>query len=166
MKLDHEDELAPNDASPDVEALALVAFESNGSLFGTTASDVLAIDEVSAVTAVPMAPPHVIGLINWRGRPIPLVSIERFAGIAERRTRPDGEDVGTRMLVVSGSGMTIALRCDRVRGVVSVDTEVTEVSVVMGRGLETFVAGQVDLGNEVMIILDVPKFLDVSRTRA
>jgi hypothetical protein len=40
MKLDHEDELAPNDASPDVEALALVAFESNGSLFGTTASGV------------------------------------------------------------------------------------------------------------------------------
>lgn len=166
MKATHADELATGDAASEAETSALVAFESNGSLFGAAAGDVLAIDEVSTVTAVPMSPSHVLGLINWRGRPIPLVSLERFAGIAERSAPKDGEEAGTRMLVVSGTGMTIAIRCDRVRGVVSVLAEVTEVSVVMGRGLETFVAGQVDLGSEVMMILDVPKFLDVSRTRA
>lgn len=144
---------------------ALVAFESNGSLFGMAAHDVLAIDEVSAMTAVPMSPPHLIGLLGFRGRPIPLVSIERFAGISERHKTGDAES-GRRMLVVSALGMTVAIRCDRVRGIVVVPTETKDVSVVIGRGLETCVREQTDVGSEVMLILDVPKFLEASRLRA
>lgn len=144
---------------------AFVAFESNGSLFGTAANDVLAIDEVSAMTTVPMSPPHLLGLLGFRGRPIPLVSIERFAGIADRRAAGD-VDLGRRMLVVSALGMTVAIRCDRVRGIVVVPSETKEVSVVIGRGLEGCVREQTDVGSEVMLILDVAKFLEASRLRA
>lgn len=143
---------------------SVVAFESNGSLFGAATDDVLAIDEVTSMTAVPMAPPHLLGLLGFRGRPIPLVSIERFAGIAERRASGDVE-TGRRMVVVSASGMTVAIRCDRVRGILAVPKETKEISVVIGRGLETCVREQTDVGSEVMLILDVAKFLEASRLR-
>lgn len=158
-----DDELGGAERAVD-DGLALVAFESSGSLFGAAAGDVLAIDEVGMVTALPMSPPHVLGLLSFRGRPIPLVSIERFSGTAERAPR-DGES-GQRMLVVTSLGMTVAIRCDRVRGVVVAPKQTAEVSVVIGRGLEGFVTGQTDVGAEMMMILDVAKFLEVSRLRA
>ena len=158
----HEDADAPSRAN---ELRSVIAFELGDTLLGAPVEVVDAVDELPAVTPIPMSHAHVLGLVNWRGRPLPLVSIERFAGLAEARVR-DEDEAPRRMLVVRGAGMTVAIRCDRVRGVVVVPSAATTVDVSPGRALEALLAGQITIGDELMLELDVPKFLDASRLRA
>ena len=74
-------------------------------VFGLSITQVLEILEPLSVIAVPVSPPYVLGLVNWRNRPVPVIDLNIRLGIGLpsfdensrlliARTSFDGELVG------------------------------------------------------------------------
>ncbi len=77
------------------------------------AREVVVFDEL---TMVPLAPPHLLGVVNLRGSVLPLVDIRPFLGLeAAPATR------GARALVVECDGVQAALLIDEAIGLEPLD---------------------------------------------
>lgn len=62
----------------------------------------------AAITRVPLAPPHLLGLFNLRGMLIPLADLGRFMGLAETADRSDA-----RIAVVASGEARLGVLFDR-----------------------------------------------------
>lgn len=90
--------------------LQLVSFEAAGQEYAFPIGEVQEIVQVpAAVTHVPQAQPHVVGVITLRERLLPLVSLRRMFGLAEAPlaescrivvVAPDGDAAGSVGLVM------------------------------------------------------------------
>lgn len=49
--------------------------------FGLSITQVAEILERSAMTRIPMAPKHILGLVNWRNQPVPAIDLGRLFGL-------------------------------------------------------------------------------------
>lgn len=146
---------------------ARLCFEVAGTLFGIEPHEVLEIVDLPEVTRLPRSPSHVLGLVNWRSRPLPLVSFARFVGLAEvERTPEQLRDRPERVLVVSAADMTVALRVDRVRSIERIPPPSATAHVALPAQLEPYAKGQSDLGTEVLVDFALPAFLERSRVRS
>ncbi len=102
----------------------LLLVEAGGILLATVLTDV---DEVArlpaAVTPVPGAPASLVGVIQWRGRVVPLVDLDRFLGIV------GDEPVRRRTLILVPFGdATVGVVVDRLLGA----CRVPESAIVVG----------------------------------
>ncbi|MHB8767050.1 MAG: chemotaxis protein CheW [Deferrisomatales bacterium] len=92
---------------------ALCTFSVDGAWFGI---DLLQVQEVSRQTAVspaPLAPPHVLGVMNLRGRVVTVLDLGRALGLA-----PTALTAETRNVIVQSRGELVALLVDQVGDVV------------------------------------------------
>jgi chemotaxis signal transduction protein len=114
------------------------------------AREVVVFDEH---TIVPLAPSHLLGVVNLRGSVMPLVDIRPFLGLeAARATRE------TRALVVECDGDQAAILIDEVEGL-----EPLEGLAPAGNGDEVrdsdFSAGRLEREGGVVTLLDVRRIL-------
>ena len=114
------------------------------------AREVVVLDEL---TVVPLAPPHLLGVVNLRGSVMPLVDIRPFLGLeAARATR------GTRALVVDCAGAQAAILIDEVEGLEPLDG-----LAPAGDGDDVrapdFSAGRLEREGGVVTLLDVRRIL-------
>lgn len=80
------------------------------------ASDVLQMESFTGATYVPGAPPHVAGLMQIRGRVVPVVDLRLRFGLPARPATLD-----SRVVVLQHDGRTVALLVDQAREVVRLD---------------------------------------------
>jgi chemotaxis signal transduction protein len=123
------------------------------------------ICDLGRVTSVPMAPRHLEGIISWRGRPVPLVSLASFAGLKTNYrdvsvARPD------RCIVATVLGMTIAVRCEEVLGVVHGDSPPRPITVAVPAGLSLHVREEMVAGGRLLMLLDLEGFVEAARLRS
>ncbi|MBB5985427.1 chemotaxis protein CheW [Sphingobium lignivorans] len=90
----------------------LLAFHAGGVRYGIPAAQVRAVAPLPALTAVPLAPPALIGLANLRGEATPVIALSRLLD------RPEGAP-GRLLLIESSSRFALAI--DAVEGVVGPD---------------------------------------------
>lgn len=67
----------------------LLAFHAGGVRYGIPAAQVRAVAPLPALTAVPLAPPALIGLANLRGEATPVIALSRLLD------RPEGAPAGS-----------------------------------------------------------------------
>jgi purine-binding chemotaxis protein CheW len=104
-------------------------------------------------TMVPLAPPHLLGIVNLRGSVMPLVDIRPFLGIeAARATRE------TQALVVECDGAQAAILIDEVEGL-----EPLEGAAGAGDGEDVrardFSVGRFERDGGMVTLLDVRRVL-------
>lgn len=144
-----------------------LCFEIGGTLFGLVTEQVVEIVDFTAVVRLPRAPSHVLGLVNFRGRPVPLVSFARFVGMTDvDRTAPSAADQPHRMLIVSAANMTVALRVDRVRSIAKIPPPTQTSHLKLPPQLEPYSLGQADVDGEILVDFALGAFLESSRVRA
>ncbi|HLU28522.1 MAG TPA: chemotaxis protein CheW, partial [Glycomyces sp.] len=98
------------------EPLQLVSFVIAGEEFGI---DILQVQEIirpMPITRVPDAPPFVEGVINLRGRIVPIVDARKRFGLPTRAMTAD-----SRIVVVQVGTQTVGFVMDAVREVIRVD---------------------------------------------
>ena len=81
------------------------------------AEDVLQVQAYEGVTALPGAPAHVTGLMQVRGRVVPVIDLRRRFGLAEAE-RPEA-----RVVVVQLEGRTVGLLADSAKRVLDIEPE-------------------------------------------
>ena len=110
------------------------------------------------ITAVPRTPGYVKGVINLRGKVIPVVDLRLKVGMAEAE-RTDQ----TCIIVVDIGDVEMGIIVDQVREVLDIAGENIEDAPSLGDKVDTdFILGMGKLGEKVTILLDISKLLSKS----
>jgi purine-binding chemotaxis protein CheW len=137
------------------ELLQLVSFMIGEEEFGVDILKVQEINRMSAVTRVPNAPEYVDGVINLRGKVIPIIDLRRRFGIERRE-----HDKNTRIVVVELQGKVVGFVVDAVREVLRIPGSVTEPPPAAVADVNSeFITAVGKLDDRLLILLDLEKVL-------
>jgi purine-binding chemotaxis protein CheW len=138
--------------------LQLVVFQLANETYGVDIAQVSEIRELQKITRVPRCPEFIEGIINLRGRIIPVVDLRtRFGLPAEEWT------ANTRIVVVEIGGNTIGVIVDAVLEVLNIHSEAIEPPPPVIANLDSdFLFGVAKLDQRLIILLDLDRVL--SRT--
>lgn len=130
-------------------------------IFAIEAGQVREILEVINVTDVPNAPAFVRGLINVRGRVVPLADLR----VVFRMDQPE-PDVNTRIVVIEieleGDPAIVAILADEVHGVTDIDTAtITAAPRVGTQWRAEFVRGIGKLDGKFLIVPDLGRIFEI-----
>ena len=139
------------------ELLQLVSFNIGDEKFGVDILKVKEINRMLDVTRVPNSPACVDGVINLRGKVIPIIDLRGRFGI-ERKAH----DKNTRIVVVDLAGTMVGFVVDSVQEVLRIPKNITEPppSIVAGKSAD-FITGVGKLGDELLLLLDLEKTLSL-----
>jgi purine-binding chemotaxis protein CheW len=134
-----------------------VTFIAGDEVFAVDMAPVQEIIRVPDVVRVPLAPPTLDGLANLRGKVLPIISLRRIFGFAERE-----HDDATRALVID-IGQPLGFVVDKVSSVVGVEPGKLEgVGSIQGTVNTELLAGIIKNvgGHEMIMVLDFAKLID------
>lgn len=136
-----------------------LTFSMAGEEYGIGILKVKEIIGMMTVTMVPQTPSYVKGVINLRGKIIPVVSLRRKFGLEEI----DYTD-RTCIIVVevrTGAGSVLmGIMVDEVSEVLNIRNAEIEDTPAFGTSLKTdFILGMAKAGNRVKILLDIDKVI-------
>jgi len=111
------------------------------------------------VTHLPQAPEIVLGVVNVRGRIIPVVDIRKRLRLPDRET-----NLSDRLIVAQTSRRTVALIADAVSGVVEGSKDELIAAETILPGLE-YVEGVTKLEDGMILIHNLEKFLSLEEEK-
>ncbi len=135
--------------------LQVVGFRIGRETFGLPISIVREIVRVPEITAVPNAPDYIEGVINLRGRIIPIVDLRKRFG--QKIVEPSKKN---RIVVVELGPRAFGLIVNSASEVLRIPpSEIEEPNNVFQEGELDFVTGVGKLKGRLVILLDVSKIL-------
>ena len=138
------------------ELLQLVSFKIGEEEFGVDILKVQEINRMLDITRVPNAPSHIVGVINLRGKVIPVVDLRLRFGMTKKEY-----DKNTRIVVMELGGKIVGFVVDAVSEVLRIPRSVTEPppSVAMTESADYITAvGKLD--DRLLTLLDLEKVLN------
>lgn len=133
--------------------LQLVTFEVGREEFAVDILSVHEINRMMELTRVPHSPPEVEGVINLRGRIIPVLDLRKRFGmtVGERSEH-------NRIIVVEVEGRVLGFIVDRVHEVLRIESDIVEPAPQMVCSIDSeFIAGVGKLTDRLIILLDLTK---------
>jgi len=139
----------------DVELLQLVTFSIGGEEFGVDILKVQEIIRMLDITRVPKAPDFVEGVINLRGKVIPIIDLRKRFGLASK-----GHDKNTRIIVIDINDMIVGYIVDSVSEVLRIPADTVEPPPPVVAGLDSeYISGVGKLDDRLLIFLDLDRLL-------
>ncbi len=134
-----------------------VVFNLADETYGVDITSVREIINLQPVTRVPRAPTFVEGLINLRGRVIPVIDLRKRLGLP--RAEPTRS---TRIVVVEIEGNTIGMVVDGVSEVLTIAHHTIEPPTPLIGGVDAaFLRGVAKLKDSLVIVLTLDRILTV-----
>lgn len=132
-----------------------VVFQLGRETYGLEISAILEIIAMQTITEVPGTNGYIEGVINLRGRIIPVFNLHRKFNLA------GGEITrATRIVVVEVDGCSIGLQVDGVSEVVKITKDIVEQpSNILSGIAEEYLAGVAKMEGKLVILLDLSKLL-------
>jgi len=142
--------------------LHLVGFRVGRETFGVPISMVREIVRVPEITAVPNAAAFIEGVINLRGKIVPVVDLrKRFKDAAPETGRK------MRILVAEVDGQAVGLIVNSASEVIKLPPSEVEVPRnVFSEGELSYISGVGKLGGRLILILDLSRVLQRSELRS
>lgn len=139
----------------DDELIQLVTFSIGVEEFGVDIIQVKEIIRTMEITKVPRAQEFVEGVINLRGKVIPIINLRRRFSLP-----PKEYDNHTRIIVIEMSNMTVGFVVDSVSEVLRIPANTVEPPPPVVAGLESdYISGVGKLHDRLLILLDLDKLL-------
>jgi purine-binding chemotaxis protein CheW len=137
------------------DLLQLVSFAIGDEEFGVEILKVQEINRMISVTQVPNSPHYVDGVINLRGKVIPIIDLRTRIGMPRKE-----HDKDTRIIVVDLEGKNVGFVVDSVSEVLRIPSNVTEPPPVLASGVESsYITSVAKLEDRLIILLDLEKVL-------
>lgn len=150
--IDYKDD-ATNENSQSRELLTIIIADQR---FGIPILQVQDVLGEQIVTKVPLAPPEVAGSLNLRGRIVTAVDVRCRLGIPQR-SEDDHQEMG---VVVEHENELYSLIIDKVGDVLKLRNDTFEnTPATLDPLWRDISSGIYRLDDELLVILDVPKFL-------
>ncbi len=140
-------------ASADSELLQLVSFEVGDEEYAVPILSVQEINRMMQITRVPQSPPFVEGVINLRGKIIPVIDLRKRFGLAKLENSDN-----VRIIVVEIASRVIGFTVDSVNEVLRINANIVEPAPAMVSGQDTdYVQGVGKLDDRLLILLNLEK---------
>ncbi len=123
--------------------------------YGIEIRHVIEIIGIQPITAVPDLPEHVIGVLNLRGKVIPIIDVRRRFSLPHR-----DHDDRTCIVVVNVNDYSVGLVVDKVSEVITIPANEIEPPPATGRQRKHYIAGMGKIGQQVKILLDIEALLE------
>ncbi len=135
------------------EIVQLVTFKLGSEEFALDILKVQEINRIVEITKVPKAPDFVEGVINLRGRVIPIVDIRKKFHLNIKEATKE-----TRIIVVNIMNKTIGLIVDSVSEVLRINSLTIQPPPPLIAGLDSdYIKGVGKLDERLIILLDIDK---------
>lgn len=137
------------------ELLQLVSFKLGNEEFGVDILKVQEINRMLDITEVPNSPDFVKGVVNLRGRIIPVIDLR------SRLNMPTLDHTNkTRIVVIELEGNTVGFIVDEVNEVLRIPKNITEPPPAMVSGIDSdYITAVGKLEDRLLILLDMTKVL-------
>jgi len=135
--------------------LQLVSFKIGNEEFGVDIMNVQEINRMTQITKVPNSPEFVEGVINLRGRIIPVIDLRARIGVEKKEA-----DKNTRIVVVEIQEKIIGFIVDAVKEVLRIPSDITEAPPELVNGIDSeFIKAVGKLDDRLLILLDLEKII-------
>lgn len=139
----------------DTQKNQFLTFSLDNEYYGIEISNVIEIIGIQSVTQMPELPDYIKGIINLRGKIIPVMDVR----IRFKKPQQEYTD-RTCIIVVDIKDVSIGLIVDSVSEVLSIaETEIVQPPEI-GKTYNKFIMGIGKVGNEVKLLLDCDKLLN------
>ncbi len=142
------------DAAP--HPLEVLVFEVGGQTYGLPTADVRELVRAVTITPLPDAPAVIEGVVNVRGRVLPVLDVRARFRLPARPLHPSDH-----FIVASAGPRGVILRVDRATHLALVDEAAVQSPQTLGPGA-TYVAGVAKLDSGLVLIHDVTTFLSAA----
>jgi len=140
------------------DELQLVSFNIGTEEFGVDILKVQEINRMVEITKVPQAPHYVEGVINLRGKVIPIVDLRKRFSLELKE-----HDKNTRIVVVDIGGNIMGMIVDSVSEVLRLPANTIEPPPEIVTGINSeYIKGVAKLDDRLLIFLDLSKVIDVT----
>lgn len=136
------------------QELQLVIFRLAKEEYGLPITKVQEINRLVPITKLPQTPSFMEGIINLRGRIIPVVDLRKRFQLAAT-----GHDDDTRIIIVEVNGQTVGIIVDAVNEVVRLGTASIEPPPPAFVLDARYIHGVGKLDGRLLILLDIDKIL-------
>ena len=137
------------------QIIQLVSFKLGKEEFGVDILKVQEINRMLEITEMPNSPDFVEGIVNLRGRIIPVIDLKKRLQLPTKE-----HDNSTRIIVVELGGKTVGFIVDEVSEVLRIESNITEPPPEMVAGIESdFITAVAKLEDKLLILLDLNKVL-------
>lgn len=161
-----ENAVAVSETIAQAKAGLYLTFSLGEEIYGLEILTVQEIIGMTPVTCVPRTPDFVRGVINLRGRVIPVIDLR------VKFDMPATEDTARTCIIVvqvgeAGQRVTMGVIVDEVAEVADVPGAQIEPSPAFGAAVDTaFILGVGKIGDKVVMLLDADKVLSAAETEA
>lgn len=147
--------LSHSETTQNNEQLQLVSFTVGDELFAVNILSVQEINRMMPLTKVPQSIDGIEGVINLRGRIIPVLDLRVQFGLV-----PSELDDNSRIIVVEVHGNTIGFIVDSVQQVLLINQSVVEPTPQMTTSIDaSYVDGVAKLDDQLLILLNLDNLL-------
>jgi purine-binding chemotaxis protein CheW len=137
------------------DLVQLVTFVLGNEEYAVNILKVQEINRMTDITIVPNAPPFVEGVINLRGKVIPVINLRKKFNIEDKEDNSD-----SRIIIVDLIGATMGIIVDAVSEVLRVPSSALESTPPMSADIDTeFINGITKLQDRLIILLDIDKIV-------
>jgi len=132
-----------------------LTFELNSQVYGVPIGLVREINRISDTTPVPRTPIYIVGVMNLRGKVIPVVDMRLKLGMPKTESTKH-----TCVIVVEVKSGLVGAVVDKVQSVIELTQAQIEDPPDLGDEAEGFLLGMGNLQSHVAILLDLMKLFD------
>ncbi|MDF1810166.1 MAG: chemotaxis protein CheW [Phycisphaerales bacterium] len=142
-------------SKPTESQIQLVSFTVGEELFAVNILSVQEINRMISLTKVPQSPEGIEGVINLRGRIIPVLDLRLKFGLEASSLDDD-----SRIIVVELNGTTLGFIVDSVHEVLRINKSIIEPTPQMTTSVDaSFVSGVAKLDDRLLILLNLDSLL-------
>ncbi|RII31491.1 MAG: chemotaxis protein CheW [Geobacter sp.] len=136
------------------ELIQLVSFNLDQEEYGVEVLKVREIIRMNTITHMPNTPHYVEGIINLRGKVIPIISMRKRFGLME-----SDNDSHTRIMIMDIGGELMGFIVDSVSEVIRISgTEIQPSPSVAGGGIDQdCIAGVINMSERLLVLLDLDR---------
>ncbi len=132
--------------------LELLEFRLAAERYALESRHVQEVHPLRELTPLPCTPPFILGIVNVRGRILPVIDLKKFFELPER-----GVTDLHRIILVRGQGLEVGLLADVIIGVRSVAAETLQPSLPTLTGIRAdYLKG---ISEERLVVLDLDRLL-------
>lgn len=137
------------------EVLQLVTFTLDKEEYAVDILKVQEINRIVEITRIPNSPDYIEGVINLRGKVIPVINLRKKFGLNNRDT-----DDTSRVIIMDIQGVTNGLIVDSVSEVLRIPSNIVEPPPPMAAAMSSrFIQGIAKLENRLIILIDIDKMI-------
>lgn len=137
------------------DILQLVTFNVGEEEFAVDILNVQEINRMTNLTRVPNAPIYIKGVINLRGKVIPIIDLRKRLDLSFKEN-----DANTRIIVIEINEKVVGFIVDRVNEVMRVSQNTMEAPPNMVSGIDKdFITYIAKLEDRLLILLDLEKVI-------